>query len=246
MNPGFRCAASGLFAAFVLVACATQEYVAAPVAAPGDGPREEQALVVTGIEDVELSSTYFGFIKFSFVNKSSQWLRIERVGLEFGHEELDANVYVPAGIDLRDWARAAESRLARQRANEAVVASSLAMLGAAAMLSGSRSGVVGGGALAIGSATYLGVRELSKNVTDANRPELFPSEHVLGGAFSVPPGMSVQKWVLLYTAEPMRLPFISTLLVSIAEPGGAEQQFKLQFRNPLVGSPWQSVYRQGR
>lgn len=165
----------GLCAA-LLAGCAHVEPGApapeAPAAAPATAPDSapETTLRVSSAPIESLRSAHFAAIEVTFENPSGEWHQVRRVFIGPERQLFGPELETPVGERLRAWQLA--SRAARQGKVEAPPHPALDTLAPDAA---------------------------AKDAGDSARPGA-PPDHLLAYPFTIAPGLSLRKWVLLYSA----------------------------------------------
>jgi hypothetical protein len=200
----------------------------------------DEPLISAG-ELTDLSSPYFGALEITFENESSEWIRITGVELDFGSPELNQAVFVPAGQDLQSWQDATSTRNAIAQTNRetalGLIALGAAVLGAVSDR-GSAGEVLGGLAL-LGSVTVLTVGEYAKGVKDSERVKLFPSTHLFGGPFGVPPGLFIKRWVVLNTQGVAQRQCLRAAYLAYDLGSRGRRRVRLDYGDDAASSVWQ-------
>src|SRR5262245_9114965 len=115
-----------LWLPLLLLGCASVQdaHVATPVDEQGqlaDQARTRSGLIISGEERGEYASSNFGLIEITLENRSSEWLRLSRIALDFGSPEQNAGVYLPVGAEISAWYRATLQRNDIRATNSALV-----------------------------------------------------------------------------------------------------------------------------
>jgi len=220
--------------------CATVEsaHPAHPIGADGRLSKNRETtsgLAVSGEELEELSSPHFGVLAFTFVNPTSEWLRIDDVNLDFGGEAQNNSIALPWGEEITSWELATSQRNAIRHANTTVLLSGLMAGGILAASVGGRStaGRIGG-VVALGAAGGMWARAVSDNTAAAT----FPPAHLFATPFSVPPGLFAKKWVLLNGPKTLETGCIRSVVLEY-NTGKERERVKLHFSRS--SSDWQKA-----
>lgn len=221
------------------------EHVATPVDERGDlleQKRTKSGLVISGEEVTALSSTHFGMVEVTLENKSSDWVRIPRLSLEFGNAAMNEEVFLPTGADITAWYLATMQRNEVSDTNEASALAGLFVLGEAAALVGAASGERGlaaaGKGLALAAGTVAVADDISDGIQRAGRVSVLPNTHLLDLPLVVPPGLFAKKWVLVNTRDRGTPCILGMFLDYDVEKYGHERVL-LQFRRSGSRSAWQ-------
>lgn len=222
------------------------DYVASPVDARGqilDAGSTQSGLVISGQEVTAFSSSHFGMVEVTFENKSSQWVRIPRLSLEFGNPAANALVFLPSGEDLTAWYRATVKRNDIRDTDEAATLGVLFLVGetlvATGGVSGERGVAVAGAGVAAAAGTVAVGDALSDGVENAERVQALPSTHLLAVPIAVPPGLFAKRWVVLNTRD-HHTPCIRSMFIDYDVENQGHERVLLHFR-PGGRSEWQSV-----
>jgi len=219
--------------------------------------RTKSGLLISGQELTAYASAHFGMVQVTLENRSSQWLHLSRLALDFGSSERNAGVALPAGSDITAWYGATVQRNDIRETNSAAVLAGLVLVGETVALAGAASGkrsVAGAGAatalgaLAVGTAAGYG-----DQLASVERVRDLPTSHLLALPIAVPPGLFSKRWVLLDTHD-SRTPCIRTMLLDYDVQVGdvrsgstqaanaqskSRERVLLAFRTELDRSEWQ-------
>jgi hypothetical protein len=155
-------------------------------------------VLLTSINDDELSLPNLEFYNFYFENKSTEWRRIKKIEILGIKDHPEAKIII--GKDLNDWARAIEHKVKIDEYNNKIISSALAITGAGIAAVGvhhnsnsvgETGAVIGSGALAV-----LEAQEIFSKISDLERSSLIPTEHLLT-PFAIPPQLVSTKWLLI-------------------------------------------------
>jgi hypothetical protein len=200
----------------------------------------KSGLRISGRQVSDLSSRYFGAIEVTFENRSSEWVRIQQAGLDFGTPRRNGRVSVTAGEDLQRWQEGTQRRNAIRDANQATALDLLLFGAAVATVAGGRS-AAGAGAAAVcaGAALALGTRELQDRAAGAETVALYPANHLLSLPFSVPPGLAIKRWVVLNTGAAADRDCIRHAELAYVTDRALQERVRLSFTDH--GSEWQRL-----
>ncbi len=201
----------------------------------------KSGLIISGEENTELASDYFTALDLTFENTTNDWIRIKSVKIDFGDETLNKEINFPVGQDLAQWANSAQQRSEIKSYNTSLVLGAItAGAGTVGTLSSDKTArnvslaTMGAGGLAL-TATSL-----SKTSHSLGEAALVPKTHLLAGAFTIPPGLHVRKWITLYTRNPLKIPYASNVTLTLNEADGTNEKVLLHFRKfNLASSDWQ-------
>lgn len=179
---------------------------------------------------------YFGLVSVEFSNNTGNWVKIKSIKTSFGNSIIDDNVSVVTGENLKSWDSAIYNKLRNDAFYSQLLLGSIAILGAT---SNNKSGKK----LGLGAVSALSISELSKRKDRINLGEVVPSSHLFAGAFTVPPGMSVSKWILFGTESNKTTPYINNLFINASLNNGKKLQADINLRGEMGGDggcSWQS------
>lgn len=207
--------------------------------APYELPNEKKlttksGLLVSGSENTSLASDYFTLIDLTFENKSSDWLRVTKVGIDFGDATTNSEVRFPVGQDLMDWAQSAKEVKAIRDYNMQVALGVAAGAGTAVAAGGAGGSQSAGVGVVAGSSMALAASNLSNILDSLQRARVIPEDHLLAGGFSVPPGLHKKKWLTLYAKSPLQVPFIEKVAITLTYDNGVSESVMLPLRNVLT------------
>lgn len=122
-------------------------------------------------------NTYFKCLVFTFENKSSAWLNIETLTLEFTDKELEKQVKVAAGYDLAAWLESVADKRKTTDDLKGLFSPSFGFTG--------------------GTNISVGLEDYAKDYNKIKREELFPQGHLFRTNV-IPPGTIMQKWIVVF------------------------------------------------
>jgi hypothetical protein len=77
---------------------------------PSDAAAKAAKLKISAGEVTSMSSPYFAELEFTLENPTSRWVRIEKIGLDFGSDKANQLVSLPWGSQLAGWTTATHQR----------------------------------------------------------------------------------------------------------------------------------------
>jgi hypothetical protein len=203
------------------VSCASiqDRYLATPIderGQPSGQHRTRAGLVISGQELTAYSSLHFGMVQITLENRSSDWLHISRLALDFGGPEENAGVALPAGSDIHAWYNATIERNDIRETNAASVLAGLMLVGEVTAVVGAASGqrevAAAGAATALGALVVGTADAWGQQVANAEQVRSLPGAHLLALPVAVPPGLFAKRWVLLNTRD-SRTPCVQAILL---------------------------------
>jgi hypothetical protein len=215
-------------AAFSTAGCVSTDagigsYAAKPVdvsgqVRAGDTPETTPAgIAITAGEVPGLASPYLGAVRVILSNTTSDFIQVDAVSLSFG-DDLDKHVSIPLGGDIAGWGRAIAPRVShwvgRNQIEPAYEPSSDIL-------------------------TDIQRFQEIRLARSAESAPSFPSEHLLAAPFSIAPGLSTIKWVLIKSDATVGT-CLERMLVTLRVPQREPQRLLVRFRDKaLTESEWQ-------
>jgi hypothetical protein len=228
------------------LACATVQdrYVATPLderGAPAVRHEAVSSLVISGEELTSYGSEYFGMLQLTFENPTDDWVRIEKLTLDFGDDARNRIVSLPHGPEINAWLGATLQRNVIRDTNEALALGALLAIGTTVASIGAASGqsavASAGGAVALGTAAGLTVDAVLDQVQVAEDVKPYPDSHLLALPLAIPPGLFSKRWVLVNTRKGG--PCIRSIRLDYEVEGKGLERVLLHFRRPGARSEWQ-------
>lgn len=156
---------------------------------------ENKDFSVSMLIDSAYSNNQIKMIRYSIKNKSKNWAIFEKIDMNASN-----NVEVLVGDKMNSWFEACGLKERVSEYNINVALGTVMLAGAAVAASGGakgNSGQVGTGiALMGGSITASGIKSFIASKKEAEMQKAFPANHIFQ-PFMVPPGMVVQRWILI-------------------------------------------------
>ncbi len=204
-------------------------------------------LVISGEEAANISTDYFGVLKFTFRNTTDEWVRIKRIKVYFDNEEIDKNVYVPVGEELSIWQDAVAKKIAIDSRNSAnfwttvgVISGITAIAADDRDTSNAAGAVFGGSVVGASISDYKTAKKLENIAVTA-----YPKEHLMSGKILVPPGLFVNRFIVLNSKNNDKIGYLSSINIEYETEKGVIDKVKLPFRkNPYESD--RSVYSNSR
>jgi hypothetical protein len=81
---------------------------------------------------------------------------------------------------------------------------------------------------------------------DRSIPSLVPSDHLLSGPISVPPGLFAKRWIVLHTPNPGATGRVRSMQLGYRLDHGHVEYVSLAFRAPDTSSEWQAEPCEGQ
>ncbi len=205
------------------------------------GASEEQTalgLIVSGEIVDGMSSTHFEQLALTFESRTTRWIRIVGVTLQFASGTVrDDQIQIPVGDDLGAWIDAAQRERAVSEHNAGVALGAVMLAGTAVASVGTSQR--NGGLVAVGSAMTLGAtavgmaRALEQARDTPGSVATVPVGHLLAGAIVVPPGMHAKRWVTLFCDRPNELHRITTVNITYRTDQNDTETVALTLRRSL-------------
>jgi len=223
--------------------CATVhsgEY-AFPLDIPGGyhGPTTPAGLLISSREITSVATPSVGAVEVTFENRSSDWIRVEGVRLDFRNDAANELVTTPADADAWNWAQAVAQRDAIELTNRQNALAGAMVAGRVVASIGRRSPVGALGAMfALGALIGLAATSIDADVQNAERVSFVPRNHLLVVPFTIASGLFVKKWIALTTTAP-QIPCLNSFILAYDISGGRHERVSLHFRSPSDISSWQ-------
>jgi hypothetical protein len=176
-----------------------------------------QGIAITAGEVPGFASPYLGAVRLILSNTTPDFIQVDSVSLSFG-EELDKHVSIPAGIDISGWGRAMAPRVWSWVARNHV-----------------------GSAYHPAADILTDIERFQQSrLDDAGQPaRKFPSEHLMAVPFSIPPGLSTMKWLVIKSDANVGT-CLERMVITLQKAKGEPQRLLVQFRDKALSqSEWQ-------
>lgn len=167
-------------------------------------------LDIYGMLDNDFTSTYFGSMKFVVQNNYEKWMHITDIQLVFPDDSANKYIHVLDSRDLGLWGKAIVSQKDLHQTAVKDIQSSLIDAGS------SLSSMIGDVSQTIG-------------MSPDDQKRGYPSNHLYEKDFILPPGFSVEKWVLLNSTHHEKIPYLSDISIKF-NADGRDLKANLKFR----------------
>jgi hypothetical protein len=191
----------------------------------------------------EFSTEYFGMLGFVIENNTHQWITIDSVEVDAESGEKE-NMSITGGSDINTWftsmnkAKQIES-INKQRLWGTI--SFISTLGAVAAKNQETKQVAALGA--IGSLTMLNIEQFNAIRRMIDLASYYPEDHLLRTPFRVPPGLGVDKWMVVNTQIAMNEKMVTQMKLKVYLNGGPPKEYVIEFlKNITKGTYAGTVY----
>ncbi len=165
---------------------------------------------IYGMFDKEYASKYFGSFRFVFENQGDQWLTMENIRLSFAQDSAQKYIKVLDQLGLKQWGKAV--RLQKNLHESTVKELQTALISAGSSISG-----------------MVGDISESVGLDASGKKRTYPENHLYAEEFILPPGFTVEKWVLLESSHHEKIPYVTNLDLNF-EVNKKHQRADLHFR----------------
>ena len=192
---------------------------------------EVKDLVISGKENKNLSTRYFGLIDFIFENNTDRWIRLKDVKVYFENTDIDQMIILTSGKDLSTWYKATKRQLLKESSKKQVAFGIIEALGEGIVLSKDNPSLQTAGAIApLGLAESVSLDTLNKQKDGLKNATLFPGDHLYSSDISIPPGFFVQKWILLNTSNHKEMEYLENIYLDYKKDDDSVSTLKLKIR----------------
>ena len=195
-------------------------------------------LIISGEEAETASTDYFGTLEFVFRNPTEEWIRVKKIKLSFGNEEIDKNIFIPVGDDLYNWQKAYLKEIEINNVNRNRFLATTAFLSGAVSIAANNNktrDVANVALITSIAATALNDINYSGKVEGIEKT-IYPEDHLLAGNFGIPPGMFVNKFIVINSKNNSKIGYLYQVKITVEMENGTTDTFILPFRkNPYKG-----------
>jgi len=196
----------------------------------------EAGLRISADELTRWSSPQFGMIEVTFENDGSEWAEIRDVRIALPPEQVPGTT-VLTSQRIASFREAARRRADIEQHNVALGLGILTLSGLVVAETSDGPAAAVGAVGATAGLTGLVAMDETASADRASHVEPYPESHLLGGPFSVGPGLFAKKWIVLETNPNLTRACVERLRVSYRVQSGGEERVWLSIRD--ASSPWQ-------
>ena len=194
-----------------------------------------------------LSSKYFGVIDFYFYNNSQEWIRIKKPNISFANKKIDENIILTQGVDLLIWSEATRIWVEKNQKQAAIAGALIGGLAlGVAFNADNQFGQMLAGTIAVTALASPSLLRFNEDYDSGKSEAIFPSNHLLGGAIFIPPGLSIKRWIVVNTINHKEIGFIEDVRFGFQVNDEDPKKVNFRFRSkpdPNVRNntkpPWQ-------
>lgn len=212
-----------------LQAASIQKDTRAVPADPND--KNPMDIVVSATLNSDLSSEYFGYFDFTLENKSDKWLTVSRIKISFPDSFQNYNIRFVTGKEFLLWQSAMKKIIAINQQNKETALATIAALGyGLAAFSGNRTLSTIGGAAALGAAGTYGASQYNQRIDSLENAKMFPENHLLGDSLVIPPGLFVDRWLLVNSQNHDQMEYVTSMKIELESTDGRVRNLLMKFR----------------
>jgi len=124
----------------------------------------------------------FGMIKVRIENNTDEWIKVDKVDVSFGSEDIDKKVEIVSGGKLTAWNDAIRVRASESNFSTRLMLGAIGALGGGALKNSNLSNGV-----ALGAVSAFTANEVSTSWSNIQSRNVFPRTHLLNGVTLLPP-----------------------------------------------------------
>lgn len=196
----------------------------------------------------EFSTEYFGMFGFVIENTSHQWMTVDSIEIS-GVRGEEENMVITGGSDLSVWFSSMNKEkqiesLNRQRLWGTI--SSITSLGA--VVSKDNNTRLTAALAAAGSTTMLTIERYNAVRGMLDLSDYFPEDHILRTPFRIPPGLGVDKWMVINSQVVSKDILATRATIRIYYNGGSSKEYVIECfpkipNNNYVGTSYSGVWQ---
>jgi|GEM_PF-5497278 len=235
------------FSTLVFAGCASTQLSNVASRTNEGGNNSEQQTEISQANDIitlsyeikqEYSTKYFGMVDFAIKNKTNNWLEVDSIALSVLPDSSvtppvnndEDNIIITGGNDLDVWFNSMSEEKNVESINRQLFWGTLS-LGAeiGSELSNKRSTKEGFRALSNMSGEALTLERYNMIKNQVNLENYFPQNHLLNVPFRIPPGLTVDKWMVINSQVKSNDEVVTGLKMKLYFLGGEVREYKIKF-----------------
>jgi hypothetical protein len=190
----------------------------------------------------EYSTEYFGMVGFAIQNPTNAWIQVDSILLEVAPNDDPENIIVTGGEDLTTWFQSMNNEKLVESYNRRAVWGTISLgatLGGA--LSKDENVKKGAGLVSEFSGEMMTLERFNLLRNEMNLQNYFPEDHLLRTPFRIPPGLTVNKWMVINSQVKTEDQLVHGLKMRVYFQDNDERNYDLQFVGSLSGytGSWQ-------
>ncbi len=190
----------------------------------------------------EYSTEYFGMVNVALYNPTSSWIQVDSIMLDAVSSDDPDNMIITGGDDLATWFQSMNNEKLVESYNRQAVWGTIS-LGAAVGGALSQNEGVKGAAKSVSEFGHemMTLEKFNMMRDQINLSNYFPEDHLLRTPFRIPPGLTVQKWMVINSQVKSRDQVVHGLKMKLYFDGNDEKNYDLVFIGGLAGysGTWQ-------
>jgi len=186
----------------------------------------ESELEVDGHLVSSYCSENFGLVSFRFENESVDWITLDQFEIDFGDEAINKNVSIVTGRALSSWQEGIANKIESDRFIQNLIFGTAAFMGGVMSANSNGKSKNMGNALALSSLGVMAVNTFARNLESIYSSDMFPRNHIYHGDVLVAPGLSADRWILLYSKNKGEVPFIENITLQYFDSKTGEKAKK--------------------
>lgn len=185
----------------------------------------------------EFSTEYFGMVGFVLENNTNEWMTIDSITI-ISDSLQQSNINITGGGDIGTWFTSMNKVKQIEATNRQRLwgtISLIATVGAVSLKDKTASNIAA--ATALGSGAVLTLERYNAIRNQIDLMNYFPEDHLMRTPFRIPPGLGVDKWMVVNT-QVRRVDVITpSLSVTVHFNGGKSRSYQLDFLKQFSSNP---------
>ncbi len=184
------------------------------------------------------STEYFGMVGFVLENNTHQWMTVDSIELIVDPVQ-QMNIAIIGGNDIDIWFSSMSKEKQIESMNRQMLWGTISMIaGVGASLSKDEQVKRAAAFTAISGGTLMTVERVNMMKNQIGLLEYFPEDHLLRTPYRIPPGLGIDKWMVINSQTMLKDVFITTMRLKIYYNGKSEKLYNLEFIKDPTLSPY--------
>jgi hypothetical protein len=184
----------------------------------------------------EFSTEYFGMLGFVIENNTNQWMTVDSVEIEGSDLDKD-NIALIGGNDINVWFSSMNKAKQIESVNRQRLWGTISFIATLGTITAKDNDVKAVSALtAVGSSTLLTLERFNNFRRYIDLASYFPEDHLLRTPFRIPPGLGVDKWMVVNSQVNDKNKIASGMTVKVYMNGGKGKEYAVEFIRNITKS----------
>ncbi len=179
----------------------------------------------------EYSTEYFGMAGFVLENVTNKWMTVDSIEIT-SDEEQKSNMSILGGSDINTWFISMSAAKRIESANKQMLWGTISFAAAIGGATSKNENVQqAAGLTSVSAGALLTLEQFNSFKNQLKLYEYFPEDHLLRTPFRIPPGLGVDKWMVINSQVSSNDKLVTNLKLKLYFNGSESKEYFIELIN---------------